>query len=247
MINITQKSSTQKKKKKTWKIKTNKKTIEIPVKEVVEIAIFIVVLFTLTFGTFWILRASLKTKTPIVVVISGSMEPTIYRGDLLFVKGVDPETIEVGDHILRTGDIIVFKANWSIEPIVHRVVDRRLVNVSGTLKWQFQTWGDNNDHEDDYYVSTRWTFEDDVIGIVVGKIRYIGHVKIWLTETGLAIPIVIILALALMISIAWDLTHPDKEEDKKKKPKRKWFKRKKESDEKEEIKEDPSSSVDLEV
>lgn len=240
-------SAPQKKKKKTWKINFKKKTIEIPVKEVVEILIFVFVLFMTTFGTFFIMRAALHTKTPMVVVISGSMEPTINIGDLLFVKGVDPDTIEVGDHFEHTGDIIVFEANWSTsgEPIVHRVVGRRLVNVSGVLKWQFQTWGDNNDHADDYYVSTRWAFEDDVIGIIVGKIRYIGHVKIFLSKTGLAIPIVIILSLVLVISIVYDLTHPEKEQDKKKKEKRRLFKHSTELNESEGMEDD--SSVDLGV
>ena len=162
-----------------------------------------------------------------VVVRSGSMEPTLYRGDLLFLKGVDPEEIVVGNHDLRTGDIIVFEASWSYrdEPIVHRVVDRRF-NVTGEEIWEFKTWGDNNDLDDQ--VSHPWVKEDDVIGIVVGKIRYIGFVKIWLSESGLTIPIIIILTLVLMISIAWDLTHPEKEEDKKKKRKRRWFKGSKE-------------------
>lgn len=231
----------KKKKKKVWKIKTKKKTIEIPVKEVLEISIFIGVLFMLTFGTFWILQASLKTKTPMVVVISGSMEPTINVGDLLFIKGVDPDDIIVGDHAERTGDVIVFEANWGEGgiPVVHRVVDRRF-NHTGEAIWEFSTWGDNNLGPDQ--PSHPWVREDDVVGIVVGRIPWVGYVKIFLTDYGMAIPLIIILALALVISIAWDLTHPEKEDDKekgKKKPKRNWFKSNKEPD-------NPESSDDQE-
>lgn len=234
-----------KKTKKVWKIKTKNKTIEIPVKEVVEIVIFIVVLFTVTFGTFWILQASLKTKTPMVVVISESMVPTLNVGDLLFVKGVgDPEEIVVGDHDDRTGDIIVFTATWSTDriPVVHRVVNSRF-NTTGEEILEFQTYGDNNNGPDQ--PPHPWVREDDVIGIVVGRIPYVGLVKIWLSKTGLAIPIIIILVLCLTVSIAWDLTHPDKEEEEKKKSKRKLFKRSKEPEEPE--KPDENSSIDLGV
>ena len=224
-----------------------KKKSKIKKKDIIEIAIFIAVLFTVTFGTFFIMRAALHTKTPMVVVISGSMEPTIYRGDLLFVKGTDPADINNGSYQGDpAGDIIVFEATWSTsgEPIVHRVIDERY-DYAGSGIWEFRTQGDNT--VSNPYVDPGWTSEEDVIGVVVGKIRYVGFVKIWLTESGLAIPLIVILALCLMISIAWDLTHPDKEEDEKKKPKRKWFKRKKESDEKEEKQEDTSSLVDLGV
>lgn len=231
----------QKMKKKSWTIKLkNNKTIEIPKKEVLEIGIFIVVLFMTTFGTFFILQASLHTKTPMVVVTSGSMEPTIYEGDLLFIKGMDPAEIEVGDHYDRTGDIIVFEADWSTsgDPIVHRVVEKEYVNASGVMKWRFMTWGDNNAGDDTY-----WTYEEDIIGVVGWKIPKIGWIKIWLSRA--AIPIIIGLVLVLVISIAWDLTHPEKEEDKEKKPRKRWFKR---SDKPEESAEtEDESSINLGV
>jgi len=248
VINITQKPSTQNKKKKTWKIKTKKKTIEIPVKEVVEITIFIVVLFTTTFGTFWILQAALKTKTPMVVVSSGSMTGTYNEGDLLFIRGdVDPADIEAGSHVLLTGDVIVFEADWSDtgDPIVHRVVDAQYLILEGI--WIFRTWGDANlnaDQPEEDTSSTRpWVREDEIVGKVVGRIPWIGRVKLFLTRNGLAIPLIIILVLALVISIAWDLTHPDKEEDKKKKSKRKWFRRSKESEKPEESEEEESVNL----
>ncbi len=235
----------EKKKRKTWKIKTKKKTIEIPVKEVVEIAIFIVALFTLTFGTYWILQASLKTKTPMVVVSSGSMTGTYNEGDMLFIRGdVDPVEIEVGSHVLRTGDVIVFEADWSNtgDPIVHRVVDAQYLTSEGI--WIFRTWGDANlnadQPEEDTNPTRPWVREDEIVGKVVGRIPWIGWVKLFLTRNGLAIPLIIILAFTLVIFIAWDLAHPEKEEDKKKKLKRKWFKRSKETEKPEETDEKPS-------
>jgi signal peptidase len=204
------------KKKKTWKIQTKKKVIEIPIKDVIEIGIFIVVLFTLTFGTFWILQASLKTKTPMVVVSSGSMTGTYNEGDLLFIKGgTDPADLEVGDHVLKTGDVIVFEAVWSDsgDPIVHRIVNSRY-NATGEEIWEFETWGDANDHSDQYY-GHPWVRQDEIVGKVVGRIPWIGWVKLFLARTGLTIYIIIGLILVLTISIVWDLTHPEKEEEKK--------------------------------
>ena len=50
----------------------------------------------------------------VVVVLSGSMEPAFYRGDILFLnKGSAP---------LRTGEIVVFNIDGRDIPIVHRVI-----------------------------------------------------------------------------------------------------------------------------
>ena len=43
-----------------------------------------------TFAFLGILRVSLKTENPLVVVISDSMEPTIDVGDLLVIQGKEP-------------------------------------------------------------------------------------------------------------------------------------------------------------
>ena len=42
-----------------------------------------------------------------VIVVSGSMEPNLYKGDLLFLKGTDPATIKNGTSEGKEGDIIV--------------------------------------------------------------------------------------------------------------------------------------------
>ena len=49
-----------------------------------------------SFLVYFILQISFKTESPIVVVISPSMEPQIHKGDLLFVMGIDPENIKNG-------------------------------------------------------------------------------------------------------------------------------------------------------
>jgi len=153
-----------------------------------------------SFFLFFILQLTLNTQTPIVVVESGSMEPVISRGDLLIVKGVPAIDIRNGTIEDMDGDIIVFNAQgvWSnppAEPIVHRVVDKKFEDGI----WQFKTKGDANP-----IVDEGWVPEGNILGVVVFKIPWIGWVKIFLTESGLLIPLLIIISALLIISIIVD-------------------------------------------
>ncbi|XP_062369473.1 signal peptidase complex catalytic subunit SEC11C isoform X2 [Cinclus cinclus] len=55
------------------------------------------------------------SESPIVVVLSGSMEPAFHRGDLLFLTNFHDDPI-------RAGEIVVFKVEGRDIPIVHRVI-----------------------------------------------------------------------------------------------------------------------------
>lgn len=55
------------------------------------------------------------SESPIVVVLSGSMEPAFHRGDLLFLTNYREEPV-------RVGEIVVFKVDGRDIPIVHRVI-----------------------------------------------------------------------------------------------------------------------------
>lgn len=57
-----------------------------------------------------------NTESPIVVVLSGSMEPAFKRGDLLFLT-LSPT------RPLRVGDITVYNVPGAAIPIVHRVIE----------------------------------------------------------------------------------------------------------------------------
>ena len=50
----------------------------------------------------------------VVVVLSGSMEPAYYRGDILF--------LHMGRRPVRVGEVVVFNIEGRDIPIVHRVV-----------------------------------------------------------------------------------------------------------------------------
>jgi signal peptidase I len=55
------------------------------------------------------------SESPIVVVLSGSMEPAFHRGDLLFLTNDQADPI-------RVGEVVVFKIDGRDIPIVHRVL-----------------------------------------------------------------------------------------------------------------------------
>ena len=53
------------------------------------------------------------SDSPVVVVLSGSMEPLYYRGDIL--------TLYSREEKIYTGDVVVYKNGNQEIPIVHRV------------------------------------------------------------------------------------------------------------------------------
>jgi len=164
-------------KPKQRKLITNILTIAIPILSV--IAIY----FTLQFV--------LATKTPLVVVASGSMSPALELGDLIIVQGIPPTSIQVGD-------IIVFNSPQGIRTI-HRVT--KIQTLDGTI--QFRTKGDANPTEEPY-----WTPEQKVHGRVLYRISYIG----WLALDP-TIPIIIIVILVIII-LVW----PEKTKRFRRKP-----------------------------
>ncbi len=191
---------------------TEKEKKPVPRKKIIIAVVMISIAFLGSFLVYFILQISFNTETPIVVVISESMEPQIHKGDLLFVMGIEPENINSGTIEDKTGDIIVFNAQWPfapLDPIVHRVINKELRNDT----WYFRTKGDANAIPDQGEVS-----EDDIIGVVVGGIPYIGWVKIFLTESGLLIPLLVIISGLLIISIVKDiyLDHDDDKDEKRK-------------------------------
>jgi signal peptidase I len=56
------------------------------------------------------------SPSPIVVVLSGSMEPAFQRGDILLLWNRSRET--------RVGEVVVYNVKGKDIPIVHRVVRR---------------------------------------------------------------------------------------------------------------------------
>jgi signal peptidase len=191
---------------------TKKEKKPVSKKKIIIAVVMISVAFFGSFLVYFILQISFNTESPIVVVVSGSMEPQIHKGDLLFVMGREPENIKNGTIIDKDGDIIVFNAQglWPsapIEPIVHRVIDKYQVGDT----WYFRTKGDANSIPDGAPIP-----ESRVIGVVVGGIPYIGWVKIFLTDSGLLIPLLVIISVLLIISIVRDIYKGDDDEQDEK-------------------------------
>lgn len=95
----------------------------------------------------------------VFTVISGSMEPQFKVGDLIYVKEVDPNKIEVGTPI-------TFVLNEDLVVATHRVVEVDKENK------HFYTKGDANDTTDASSVHF-----NNVIGVPRFSIPYMGYVS----------------------------------------------------------------------
>ncbi|XP_061190674.1 signal peptidase complex catalytic subunit SEC11A [Saccostrea echinata] len=114
------------------------------------------------------------SESPIVVVLSGSMEPAFFRGDLLFLTNYREEPI-------RVGEIVVFKIEGRDIPIVHRVLK---VHEKENGKVKFLTKGDNNSVDDRglYAPGQLWLEKKDVVGRARGFVPYVGIVTILMND-----------------------------------------------------------------
>ncbi len=101
-------------------------------------------------------RITLLKYSPLVV-LTGSMEPSLYPGDIVVIKESDSYAV---------GDVITYKVeNYYV---THRIIDIYEINGSKSYK----TKGDNNNIEDEYSVSTKQVigkqeFHIDKLGYVI--------------------------------------------------------------------------------
>jgi signal peptidase len=116
---------------------------------------------------------------PIVVVLSGSMEPAFQRGDILFLTMVDDNLV--------SGDVVVFQIPGREIPIVHRIVNVHYQgewtgDPSGELA--ILTKGDNNQVDDRGLYLNRQLFisRREIMGRAYAVLPYVGMVTIWLND-----------------------------------------------------------------
>ena len=118
-------------------------------------------------------------------VLSGSMEPAIPVGSLLYVRSVPPEDVE-------EKDIIAFYSSLEDGGIItHRVVKNNV--VSGT----FQTKGDANGEKDPMPVPY-----ENYIGEVAGTIPGLGKILIVMTSFYGKIAAVCVVVLGAVLNFA---------------------------------------------
>jgi signal peptidase len=112
------------------------------------------------------------------VVVSGSMEPVFYRGDIVATENVNTYGIQEFNPYtdVNINDVVVYDASWYPEPVIHRVIDIQQINGSK----YYIIKGDNNDNQDPYPVSPD-QIKSKVLSvgdnlIIIPKI---GYVTLW--------------------------------------------------------------------
>lgn len=159
-------------------------------KKTVQTFLYILLLSGMLFAVIYLLTQNDKEGKKIFgyqmyIVLSDSMKPVFSSGDLIFVKSVDPNTLNEGDIIsYRSRDPESFG-----EIITHQIVD---VEYSGQ---QFITKGTNSDTIDQTPVEAEF-----VLGKFQFDIPYLGYVFNFL-RTNQGFVLLFIVPLSLMIIV----------------------------------------------
>ncbi|KAK4343493.1 hypothetical protein RND71_036587 [Anisodus tanguticus] len=135
------------------------------------------------------------SESPVVVVLSESMEPGFKRGDILFLHmSKDP---------IRAGEIVVFNVDGREIPIVHRIIKVHERQDTGEIN--VLTKGDNNPSDDRllYAQGQLWLQRHHIMGTAVGFLPYVGWVTIIMTEKPI-IKYILIGALGLLVITSKD-------------------------------------------
>ena len=97
-----------------------------------------------------------------IAIATGSMEKEICVGDVAIIKKCNSNDVNVGD---------IIEYQMEGYTVVHRIIEKRQNNG----KFSFITKGDNNNTPDRDEVK-----ENQLIGKVIFKIKYIGYPAIWM-------------------------------------------------------------------
>lgn len=181
----------------------------------------------------------------IYTVLSGSMEPDIKTGSLVYVKDVPTALLEEGDTItfMKTKDTVV----------THRI---KTIEENKNITW-FHTYGINNYDRDEngdpildennnivYEYDATPVHEDNVIGKAEFSVPYVGYLANFISKApGIYVAVAFCVLLLLLVFLP-DILFPASKNDDGKKDKKD---KKDDSDKKEDDakKEDEGSSTDL--
>lgn len=97
-------------------------------------------------------------------ISSGSMEPTLSRGDLLFIETIPFEELE-------EGNVVAFQMGGTV--VIHRAVS---IDRQGET---FRTKADSSNQLDETAVDT-----NALVGRAAYKIPLLGYVSLWLSGKG---------------------------------------------------------------
>ena len=143
----------------------------------------------------------------VFTVLSGSMEPTYHVGSLIYVKDVDPFTLEEGDVITFLLDENTV-ATHRIAGIVPDEEDPSVI--------RFRTKGDANDTEDGSLVHYK-----NVVGTPVFTIPKLGYFADYIQHPPGMYIAISVAAIVLLLLFLPDLLFSSEDEKKEKKEKRK--------------------------
>lgn len=163
---------------KDWVVETSRK-VKAVYADRVQLLVTFVNLAMIVFSALMMWKgAQLYTgsECPVVVVLSGSMEPAFYRGDIVFL---DLDTSSP----MHVGEVIVYSLEGRDIPIVHRIIE---VHENSTAADDFRilTKGDNNRVDDRglYNRGQLWLRPKEVMGRGKAFLPYVGMFTIWLNE-----------------------------------------------------------------
>ena len=141
---------------------------------------------------FWYgLRFAFRTEYPILAVASGSMEPVLYAGDLIFVEGVQNfSNIHAAPKDADPpGDILVYQGPRDL--IVHRAIDKRVED--GRII--FIIHGDANQEGANEQVD-----EDRIVGRYIGfKVPWLGNIALFFEPLEMKVAFIALWVILLII------------------------------------------------
>lgn len=138
---------------KNSEIKSRQEIENVNPKNSIPLVVLVILAIWFTIGVF---------PVKPIAVASGSMEKELYVGDVVIVKKCNANDIV-------NGDIIQYQMKGYT--VIHRVIEKKQKNG----EYYFTTKGDNNPSEDKESVK-----EDQVLGKVIFKVKYLGYPAIWL-------------------------------------------------------------------
>ena len=191
--------------------------------EYFQTVIMIIFIVAVVLGFFYGSRLVLNNQYPMLAVASGSMctlpgpycdgwshpfEWTLHVGDLIVIQGVNVSDIYAApfNESGRSGDIIVFHQLYSDELIVHRAIDKQVED--GNIS--FVTKGDGNSGPDQPIPA------DHVIGKVILRIPWIGHLALFMRNSSGIYLIIALIAILIIIELIIPVFREKKPEDEKK-------------------------------
>ena len=123
-----------------------------------------------------------------LTVQSGSMEPAISTGSVVFVKDVPAERIE-------EGDVITYRDDGG-NLVTHRVAEKHVAGES----LRFVTKGDANENPDPEPV-----YRSDLVGVVTFSIPLIGYVVAFGNTQAGYVAMVLVPVMLLIFNELWEL------------------------------------------